>query len=53
LVPIALCFEGVALYLQHSLLVEPCNECIYVRAGILALGVSGLFGSLAPKYLIV
>lgn len=53
LVAIALGLEGVALYLQHVLLVEPCNECIYVRAGVLALGVAGLIGSLAAKYLIV
>lgn len=53
LVAIALGLEGVALYLQHVLLVEPCNECIYVRAGVMALAVAGLIGALAPKYLIV
>jgi disulfide bond formation protein DsbB len=53
LVAIALALEGVALYLQHALQVEPCNECIYVRAGVLALGVAGLLGSLAPRFLIV
>lgn len=50
LAAIALSLDGVALYLQHVLQVEPCNECIYVRAGVLGLGVSGLMGALAPKY---
>lgn len=53
LVAVALCLEGVALYLQHVLRVEPCNECIYVRAGVLALGAAGLVGALAPRYWIV
>lgn len=48
---IALSMDGVALYLQHVLQVEPCNECIYVRAGVLGLGVAGLVGALAPRYL--
>ncbi len=48
---IALALDGVALYLQHVLQVEPCNECIYVRTGILGIAVAGLIGALAPKYL--
>ena len=49
----ALALEGAALYLQHVLKVEPCNECIYVRAGILGIAVAGLIGAMAPKYLVV
>jgi len=49
----ALPLEGAALYLQHVLKVEPCNECIYVRAGVLDIAVAGLIGALAPKYLVV
>ena len=43
--------EGVALYLQHVLKVEPCNECIYVRVGVLGIGLAGLLGAVAPKIL--
>ena len=48
---IALALDGVALYLQHVLQVEPCNECIYVRTGVLGIAVAGLIGALAPRYL--
>jgi disulfide bond formation protein DsbB len=51
LAAIALALDGVALYLQHVLQVEPCNECIYVRAGVLGIAVAGLIGALAPRYL--
>lgn len=47
----ALALDGAALYLQHVLQVEPCNECIYVRTGVLGIAVAGLIGALAPKYL--
>ena len=48
LVAIALGLEGVALYLQHVLLVEPCNECIYVRVAVLGMALAGLVGAIAP-----
>jgi disulfide bond formation protein DsbB len=51
LTAIALALDGVALFLQHVLQVEPCNECIYVRTGVLGIAVAGLIGALAPKYL--
>jgi disulfide bond formation protein DsbB len=51
LAAMALSLDGMALFLQHVLQVEPCNECIYVRAGVLGMGVAGLIGALAPKYL--
>jgi disulfide bond formation protein DsbB len=51
LTALALALDGVALFLQHVLQVEPCNECIYVRAGVLGIAVAGLIGALAPKYL--
>lgn len=44
--------EAGALYLQHGLQVEPCNECIYIRAGVAAIGVAGLIGALAPQFLL-
>lgn len=45
--------ECVALYIQHAMGVEPCNECIYVRAGVLGVAAAGLIGALAPKVLIL
>lgn len=48
---IALALEGVALYLQHVLQVEPCNECIYIRVGVLGIAVAGVIGAVAPRYL--
>jgi disulfide bond formation protein DsbB len=47
---LALALEGCALYLQHVLGVEPCNECIYIRAGVLGVAVAGLIGTVAPSY---
>ena len=41
--------ECFALYMQHALGVEPCNECIYIRAGVLGVAASGLIGALAPR----
>jgi disulfide bond formation protein DsbB len=35
--------------MQHALGVEPCNECIYIRAGVLGVAASGLIGALAPR----
>jgi disulfide bond formation protein DsbB len=51
LAALALAMEGCALYLQHMLQVEPCNECIYIRAGVAGMGVAGLIGALAPRFL--
>ena len=50
---IALALDGVALYLQHVLQVEPCNECIYIRTGVLGIVVAGVIGALAPRYLVM
>ena len=49
----AILLEGFALYMQHVRGVEPCNECIYIRAGVLGIAISGLIGALAPKVLIL
>lgn len=53
LAAIALALEGVALYLQHVMQVEPCNECIYVRVGVLGIALAGLLGALAPRYMVM
>lgn len=46
---VALLLDGAALFLQHGLQVEPCNECIYVRTGVLGIALAGLIGALAPR----
>lgn len=50
LTAVALALEAGALYLQHVLQIEPCNECIYIRAGVLGIAVAGVIGSVAPRY---
>jgi disulfide bond formation protein DsbB len=45
--------ESFALYMQHAMGVEPCNECIYIRAGVLGIAASGLIGAIAPRVLIL
>ena len=45
----AVLLECFALYMQHAKGVEPCNECIYIRLGVLGIAVSGLIGALAPR----
>lgn len=50
LAALALALDGAALFLQHVLQVEPCNECIYIRAGVLGIALAGLIGALAPSY---
>ena len=50
---VALALDGGALFLQHVLQVEPCNECIYIRTGVLGVAVAGLIGAIAPRYLVM
>jgi disulfide bond formation protein DsbB len=45
----AILLESFALYMQHVMGVEPCNECIYIRVGVLGLAAAGLIGAMAPK----
>lgn len=49
----ALLLECFALYMQHAHGVEPCNECIYIRLGVLGVAVAGLIGAVAPRVLIL
>ena len=46
---IAIALETIALYAQHYLGLEPCNECIYIRAGILGLFIASILGLVAPR----
>lgn len=45
----ALLLESFALYMQHVHGLEPCNECIYIRVGVLVVAVAGLVGAIAPR----
>lgn len=45
----ALLLESFALYMQHVHGLEPCNECIYIRVGVLVVAVAGLLGAVAPR----
>ena len=46
---VAASMEAFALYCQHVLGMEPCNECIYVRSGVAGLFVTGLLGAIVPR----
>lgn len=49
----AVLLESFALYMQHVQGVEPCNECIYIRVGVLGIAAAGLIGALAPTVLVL
>jgi disulfide bond formation protein DsbB len=49
---IALAMEVFALLSQHLGGLDPCNECVYIRFGVLGLLVAGLGGALAPKFVV-
>ncbi len=44
----AILLECFALFMQHVMGVEPCNECIYVRVAVLGMALAGLVGAIAP-----
>jgi len=50
---VAVLLDVGALLLQHVLKVEPCNECIYIRAAVLGMGLAGLLGAMAPAWMAV
>jgi disulfide bond formation protein DsbB len=49
----AVLLECFALYMQHVMGVEPCNECIYVRVSVMGVAVAGLIGAIAPRFLVL
>lgn len=49
LAAIALAMEAFALWSQHVWGLDPCNECVYIRFGVLGLLVAGLGGALVPR----
>ncbi|GJH41918.1 disulfide bond formation protein DsbB [Pasteurella canis] len=49
----ALVLEGIALYFQHGMGLQPCVMCIYERVAILGIAFAGLFGLLYPNSMIL
>lgn len=49
----AFTLELCALYFQHVMKLEPCVMCVYERAIMVALMLSGLVGAIAPQYLVI
>lgn len=45
----ALTLEGFALFSQYVWGIQPCNECILIRTGVLGIAVAGVLGAVAPK----
>lgn len=45
--------EGIALYFQHGMGLNPCVMCIYERLALFAILISGLIGFLAPRSALV
>lgn len=48
---VALVLEAFALFNQHVLGLEPCNECILIRVGVLGVALAGMLGAVAPRLL--
>lgn len=44
-------FNGIALYFQHVLLLQPCVMCIYERVAFLGIGFAALIGLAKPRKL--
>lgn len=48
----ALSLEGVALYFQHGMGLQPCVMCIYERVALFGVAFAGLVGFLLPGNLL-
>lgn len=46
-----LVLEGIALYFQHGMGLVPCVMCIYERVALFGIGIAGLIGVIAPRFL--
>jgi protein dithiol:quinone oxidoreductase len=53
LAAVAVAMEAFALISQHAFGLQPCNECIYIRAGVLGLGIAGVLGAISPQTLLL
>ena len=49
----ALCLELTALYFQHGMGLKPCVMCVYERVALFGIVISGLWGMIAPKFLVM
>lgn len=45
--------ECIALYLQHSLLLDPCILCIYQRCALYGIAIAGLIAIISPSYIFI
>ncbi|MGQ0287093.1 disulfide bond formation protein DsbB [Pasteurellaceae bacterium 22721_9_1] len=48
-----ICLEATALYFQHGMGLRPCVMCIYERVALFGVGIAGIWGLIAPRYLIM
>ena len=49
----ALALEGIALYFQYGMRLQPCVMCVYERVALFGLAFAGVVGIIAPRFLIV
>lgn len=47
----ALLLEGIALYFQHGMDLQPCVMCIYERVALFGIVFAGLLGFIQPRFL--
>lgn len=45
----ALALDGIALFFQHGMGLQPCVMCIYERIAVLGIAFAGFLGWIAPR----
>lgn len=48
----ALALEGIALYFQYGMKLQPCVMCIYERVALFGILFAGVVGFIAPRFLL-
>lgn len=49
----ALALEGIALYFQYGMELQPCVMCVYERVALFGIAFAGMFGALFPSSVIM
>ncbi|MRE58801.1 disulfide bond formation protein DsbB [Morganella morganii] len=49
----ALALDGIALFFQHGMGLQPCVMCIYERIAVLGIAFAGFLGWIAPRSVII
>ena len=49
----ALALDGIALFFQHGMGLQPCVMCIYERIAVLGIAFAGFLGWIAPRSAII